>query len=168
MTTTFLCARVLKICTLLAGGVCALFFYGCASATGMNMRLDYASAQAEAQTQARIEHELSPEQQWSFYQSLAVLSMKEVMLAGTQSVNAFAAALRAGNIPSSSFGQIDNDRSDTSLLSGDTRAFLQSRFGGKTPRWIIERAKDEGALQESTLPGVMNFFFEQAKRLPQN
>lgn len=128
----------------------------------MRMRLDYSSETAAANTQSRIDAELSPDEQWQLYHAVAFLAVRAIMDAAPKNLNSLYQALISGGADrlfsqggaSSDFG-----------VGDDGRALMQKCFGGKTPQQVVDEAKKAGAFQENDASHMMRLFLRQASQM---
>lgn len=139
-----------------------LLLIGCASATGMRMPLDYSTEAAAEKTQARLDVELTPEQQWQFYQAVAFLAVRAIMEVAPKNLNNLYQALISGGADTL-FSQGETQANFG--IGDDGRALMQKCFGGKTPQQVVDEATKAGAFQNGNAAQVMQMFIQQAAQM---
>jgi|GEM_PF-3419357 len=143
-------------------GALVLLVFGCASATGMRLKLDYSSEAAAQTTQARIDNELSPEQQWRFYHAVAFLGIRAIMDMAPKNLDTLYQTLLSGGADTLfSPGQSQPNFG----VEADGRALMQQCFGGKTPQQVVDEAEQAGAFKGNGPSQMMQLFLKQASQL---
>lgn len=121
------------------------------------MRLDYSTPQAAKTTDERISKELTPPQRLEFYQSVGVLAVRDLDQAARQNLSDISSLLLMAAKEGVASSKSSYETADTSAMS---RAFMQERFGGKTPSQIVAHAQKEADTRQSEGMQAMETFWK--------